>query len=134
MSTLFVNYSNFRVSAQKGVRIVSDFYKNYCDLCAKKEMSVSGVAAAIGMSNAAANGWKKGKIPNDTTLAKLSAYFGVSVDELLYGKKEKSPTPEGAELTETQQKAWDLIIQLDETSLTRFIKVLEAFSEGYSNE
>lgn len=83
------------------------FYKNYCDLCAKKEMSVSGVAAAIGLSNAAANGWKKGKQPSDTTLAKLAAYFGVSVSDLTEDK-EKPTTENGSELSkETIQMLLD---------------------------
>lgn len=70
------------------------FYSRYCELCAKANKSVSGVAAAIGLSNAAASGWKNGKIPSDTTLAKLSGYFGVSVGYLKgeTDQKEKSPT------------------------------------------
>ena len=63
---------------------MSYFYKRYCELCAASGKTVSGVAAAIGLSNAAASGWKKGKIPNDTTLAKLAAYFGVPVESLLH--------------------------------------------------
>ena len=55
---------------------------------------MSGVAAAVGLSNAAANGWKKGKIPNDTTLTKLSEYFGVTVEYLKTGE-EKAPTQTG---------------------------------------
>lgn len=70
---------------------MNDFYKRYCDLCAKAGMSVSGVASAIGLSNAAANGWKKGKLPNDTTLAKLSAYFGVTVEYLKGEETKKDP-------------------------------------------
>lgn len=70
---------------------MDDFYKRYCELCANKGMSASGVASAIGLSNAAANGWKKGKLPNDTTLAKLSAYFGVTVEYLKGEETKKDP-------------------------------------------
>lgn len=73
---------------------MDNFYKRYCELCAKSGKSVSGVAAAVGLSNAAANGWKKGKVPNDTTLAKLSEYFGVTVEYLKTGE-EKAPTQTG---------------------------------------
>ena len=114
---------------------MADFYKNYVALCNKVKKSPSGVALEIGLSKTAVNGWKKKRSnPTDATLQKLADYFGVSVSDLLLEESEKSPTPEGAELTETQQKAWDLIIQLDETSLKRFIKVLEAFSEGNPDE
>lgn len=69
----------------------TNFYMRYCELCANKGMSASGVASAIGLSNAAANGWKKGKLPNDTTLAKLSAYFGVTVEYLKGEETKKDP-------------------------------------------
>lgn len=70
---------------------MNNFYKRYCDLCAKAGMSASGVASAIGLSNAAANGWKKGKLPNDTTLSKLSEYFGVTVEYLKGEETKKDP-------------------------------------------
>ena len=68
------------------------FYSRYCELCAEVNKSVSGVASAIGLSNAAANGWKKGKMPSDTTLAKLSNYFGVSI-EWLTGEADQKENP-----------------------------------------
>lgn len=71
----------------------TNFYMRYCELCANKGMSASGVASAIGLSNAAANGWKKGKLPNDTTLAKLSAYFGVTVEYLKGEETKNAPMP-----------------------------------------
>lgn len=71
-----------------------NFYKRYCELCTKAGKTVSGAAAAVGLSNAAANGWENGKIPNDTTLVKLSKYFGVTVEYLKTGE-EKAPTQTG---------------------------------------
>lgn len=67
---------------------MSDFYTNFVNLCVSRKVSPSGVATAIGLSNAAANGWKKGKMPSDTTLLKLSMFFGCSVEELT-----RSPAP-----------------------------------------
>lgn len=63
------------------------FYDNFVKLCADRKESPSGVARKIGLSNAAASGWKNGKVPSDTTLLKLSEYFGVSIDDLV-GKSE----------------------------------------------
>lgn len=71
------------------------FYDNYIKLCAKMGKSPSGVAKEIGLSNAAANGWKKGKLPNETTLYKLSNYFGVPVTELTGENQEKPPAQGG---------------------------------------
>lgn len=62
---------------------MSNFYNNYVRLCAEHGYSASGAAIAIGLSNAAASGWKNGKIPNDVTLNKLAALFGCDVSDLM---------------------------------------------------
>lgn len=46
------------------------------------------------------------------------------------GQKEKSPTPEGVELNETQQMAWDLIQNMDEDKLKAFIAGAKAMLGG----
>ena len=76
------------------------FYSNFLNQCAKKYVSASGAAAAIGLSNAAASGWKNGKVPKDVTLRNLAAYFGCTVEDLL---KEEKPAPDGNELSKKEQ-------------------------------
>ena len=71
---------------------MSVFYKHYLALCAEKKISPSGAAKAIGLSNAAARGWKKGKVPSDVTLEKLANYFGVPVSRFFDEQKETAPT------------------------------------------
>ena len=68
------------------------FFDNYLRLCAEHGETPSGAAAAIGLSNAAATGWKKGKIPSDLTLSKLAEHFGVSVADLTAEKEEQRGT------------------------------------------
>lgn len=63
------------------------FYSMYVSLCAEKNMSLSAVAEAVGLSRTAPNGWKKGKQPSDVTLQKLSKYFDVDVS-VFSGEKE----------------------------------------------
>lgn len=58
------------------------FYDKFISLCAQKGESPTQVSKNIGLSNAAATGWKNGKKPNDITLKRLADYFGVPVDEL----------------------------------------------------
>ena len=58
---------------------MSTFYEKYVALCAQNEKTPSGAAVEMGLSKGTANGWKVGKRPNDLTLAKLAAYFGVPV-------------------------------------------------------
>lgn len=65
------------------------FYENYIKLCLNKGVSPTKAAVDIGLSNAAAAGWKKGKVPYETTLKKLADYFGCSVSDLT---GEKEPT------------------------------------------
>lgn len=59
------------------------FWETFCGLCAKKQVKPGKVAKEIGVSNAAATHWKRGKVPQYRTLLKIAAYFGVSVDRLL---------------------------------------------------
>lgn len=103
---------------------MDDFYKRYCELCANKGMSASGVASAIGLSNAAANGWKKGKLPNDTTLAKLSAYFGVTVEYLKGEETKKDPATNG-EVSSAKKALINLIVDLDEEQCRKLRSIIE---------
>ena len=102
------------------------FYKNYLNLCAKANKSPSAVAIAIGLSNAAASGWKKGKTPSDTTLEKLANYFGITVESLI-SEQKKPATHEGDELTEAQRQALTLIKSMSDEQLRAFISAAEAF-------
>ena len=69
-------------------------------------------------------------IPDDLQII-LAKELGTTV-EFLNGieEKEKSPTPDGVGLTETQQKAWDLIQSMDDTQLKAFIAGAKAMLEG----
>lgn len=58
------------------------FYDKFISLCAQKGESPTQVSKNIGLSNAAATGWKNGKKPNDITIKRLADYFGVPVDAL----------------------------------------------------
>ncbi len=64
------------------------FYNAFLKLCAAKGESPSRVAKKIGLSNAAASGWKNGKTPSQVTLVKLANYFDVTPDFLLWGNEE----------------------------------------------
>lgn len=75
---------------------MSTFYDNYIKLCASCGKNPTTVSKEIGLSNAAASGWKNGKKPSAITKQRLADYFGVSVSELTgEEQKEKPSTPEG---------------------------------------
>lgn len=76
---------------------MSTFYDNYIKLCAAHDKSPTAVSKEIGLSNAAASGWKNGKKPSAVTKQKLADYFGVTVEELTgeseQGKSEQKEKP-----------------------------------------
>ena len=76
---------------------MTTFYKNFVQLCAAKNVSLSAAAEAIGLSRTSPNGWKKGKQPSDVTLAKLADYFGCSVADLTTDKTQKPAPSDGNE-------------------------------------
>lgn len=52
-----------------------NFYNIYAKLCAEANIGTTEAAIAIGLSNAAASGWKNGKKPSAVNIQKLSIYF-----------------------------------------------------------
>lgn len=78
---------------------MSTFYDNYIKLCASCGKNPTTVSKEIGLSNAAASGWKNGKKPSAITKQRLADYFGVSVSELTgEEQKEKPNALDGIEL------------------------------------
>lgn len=80
------------------------FWERLSALINEHDISASGLAKQIGLSNSAAVKWKKGAIPDSSTLQKIADYFNVSVDYLL-GKSESkniaSPRFVQPEISET---------------------------------
>ena len=74
---------------------MSTFYDNYIKLCAAHDKSPTAVSKEIGLSNAAASGWKNGKKPSAVTKQKLADYFGVTVKELTGEDQKEKPSTVG---------------------------------------
>lgn len=72
---------------------MSIFYENYLKLCAARQESPTAVSKKIGLSNAAATGWKKGKKLSEVTLEKLAVYFGVAREDLTGEEQKEKPAP-----------------------------------------
>ena len=67
------------------------FYDNFVRLCSEVGKSPSAVAVEIGLQKSAVTYWKNGRSnPSDVNLQKIADYFGVSLEELLYGGAESS--------------------------------------------
>lgn len=93
---------------------MSIFYENYLKLCAARQESPTAVSKKIGLSNAAATGWKKGKKPSEVTLEKLAVYFGVAREDLTGEEQKEKPAPsEGSGLDEdVKAKAYTILDKL----------------------
>ena len=79
------------------------FYDCYTALCQARGISRSRAAQEMGLSNSTVTKWKNtGATPSGETLARVSAYFGVPVGELLGeavpSVQEERKLPEGASL------------------------------------
>ena len=61
----------------------SAFWEVFYSECQKQGTSPNAVCKAIGLSNAAATGWKNGTLPKADVLVKVADYLNVSVDYLL---------------------------------------------------
>lgn len=59
------------------------FYDKLIQLCNQKGVSVTRMCQDIGLSNATATKWKKGKAPRYSTLFKIAEYFNVEVEYFL---------------------------------------------------
>lgn len=81
------------------------FWDNFVRLCNQAGKYPNAVAAEVGVkSSGTVTGWKNGANPRQTVLLKLAEYFGVTVDYLLTGEKEKAPGITAESLTDEEQE------------------------------
>lgn len=110
---------------------MSIFYENYLKLCAARQESPTAVSKKIGLSNAAATGWKKGKKPSEVTLEKLAVYFGVAREDLTGEEQKEKPTPsEESELNAHAKAILYKYEQLNPAQRVMFEKMLDAALEA----
>lgn len=102
---------------------MSIFYENYLKLCAARQESPTTVSKKIGLSNAAATGWKKGKKPSEVTLEKLAVYFGVAREDLTGEEQKEKPTPgEGSELDARFDELLSQMTDADRADLLEYME------------
>lgn len=109
---------------------MSTFYDNYIKLCASCGKNPTTVSKEIGLSNAAASGWKNGKKPSAITKQRLADYFGVSVSELTgEEQKEKPNALDGIELEKLSPARRALLESLDgmtEENIMKLVRIAQA--------
>lgn len=109
---------------------MSIFYENYLKLCAARQESPTAVSKKIGLSNAAATGWKKGKKPSEVTLEKLAVYFGVAREDLTgEEQKEKPNALDGIELEKlspARRALLEALDGMDDENIMKIVRIAQA--------
>lgn len=109
---------------------MSTFYDNYIKLCAAHDKSPTAVSKEIGLSNAAASGWKNGKKPSAVTKQKLADYFGVTVEELTgEEQKEKPNALDGIELEKlspARRALLEALEGMDDENIMKIVRIAQA--------
>ena len=81
------------------------FIDTYESLCKQKGISCSKAAQEMGINKGTVSVWRnKGTRPQAAQLEKIADYFGVTVDYLLTGEKEKAPGITAESLTDEEQE------------------------------
>lgn len=114
---------------------MSIFYENYLKLCAARQESPTAVSKKIGLSNAAATGWKKGKKPSEVTLEKLAVYFGVAREDLTgEEQKEKPNALDGIELEKlspARRALLEALDGMDDENIMKIVRIAQAVKKEF---
>lgn len=96
------------------------FWDNYIELCNSVNKSPSSVAVEIGLSDAAATGWKHGARPRQTALMKIAQYFNVPVECLL--REKETPPPKAEAFSPERMALNELADEMSEAELLLLIE------------
>lgn len=72
---------------------MSIFYEKFTELCKQRKTFPNVVAKKLGISSGTVTGWKNGSIPRSSAIAKIAAYFDVTID-YMWGR-ENAPAADG---------------------------------------
>lgn len=88
-SSVLYDLVNILIFAQYG-GLIFVFYDQVKSLCKTRNIAISTLARTLNLSPSAPNNWKEGTLPKAETIMKLSDFFNVSTDFLLYGEDRHS--------------------------------------------
>lgn len=110
------------------------FWKNFVQLCNKNNTTPTAVVLEMGISRGSVTGWKKGSVPNDGTLLRLSEYFNVTVEELISEQKETPPEEIPAGLDEQDFEILNLYSRLSDEQKAQALTYLEFLKSQNSSK
>lgn len=102
------------------------FWNKFQTLCKEKGVSPTQAAKELSISPGTVSEWKKGRVPQNSTIKKIAEYFNVSIKYLTNEDEitEKAAT-EGPPLSVLQEKAVKIILNLPEETLSIVLPLLE---------
>ena len=78
------------------------FFETFLELSRQKGLSASIAVEEAGLHRSAVTNWRRGKLPGEKALSKLTAYFGVTRQYLLEGPPNESVTESKVESYDEQ--------------------------------
>jgi len=99
------------------------FYEWFTSQCVAHNPTPSAVAVAVGVSPAAANGWKGGSMPKSVTLMRIENYFGE--------KYNVSHTDDTLQALKDEEKA---LLQSYRTMTEEQKRMMSVFIKGLKND
>lgn len=67
-------------------------YNRIINLCKQHDIKITTLLKELKIATGASTSWKRGTVPNSDALIKISEYFNVPVDYILFGTKPTIPT------------------------------------------
>jgi transcriptional regulator with XRE-family HTH domain len=107
------------------------FFQNYLRLCNSKNIKPTAAALEMGIAKATVSRWKSGCKPNSATLQKIADYFGVPVETLTAGQKEKAPGRMAEDLSAEELEIVSILRKMSPEQLARELAYLrQAAADG----
>ncbi len=99
------------------------FYEWFTAQCVTHNTTPSAVAVAVGVSPAAANGWKGGSMPKSVTLMRIENYFG-----------EKYSAPTTDDTLQTLKDEEKALLHSYRTMTDEQKRIMSVFIKGLKND
>lgn len=107
------------------------FYLTFIELCSKIKKSPSAVAEEMGFKRSVVTRWRNGTVPRDANLQRIADYFGVPVETLTAGQKEKDPGRMAEDLSAEELEIVSILRKMSPEQLARELAYLrQAAADG----
>lgn len=110
------------------------FYDIYTKLCKEHNISASGAAVEMGLSNSTAHKWKNGSVPDGKTLAIIADFFNVSTDYLQGRTNEKKPPANAEGFDDFTYALFNETKDLPEEKKQAILNMAKLFNEDLEKE